>query len=584
MGLSSTLFTGLSGLNVNQAKLNVVGNNIANVNTVAFKSSRALFAPQFYITDSPGGEATDDFGGTNPSQRGLGAVVSTVEKNFGAGAIEPTGKATDMAIAGEGFFVVQGKEQTYTRDGSFQLNSQHALVTNSGGYVQGYGVDAAGNVLTGALKNISIPLGTLTRAKATENISLAGILNAGGALTTGASILNSEPLTNLTGTAAPVAGDALVNLRRPGALGSAIFTAGDTLTLTAKQNGVLLPNLSYTIDAASTVQDLTAFFNQGLGIDTSSTVAGAPTPGATVATDTTDVTGTTGRLVIVANAGAASALTFSATGLSISPTSSLTFAEGQDFQGNVSNAVGESQSTSVPAYDSLGNLLDVNLTLSLVGRSNTGTTWQFVARSANDTDSATFDPTAPSNGMLVGSGTLSFDGEGTLVTSTNTTVQVTRNNTGASSPVNMQLDFRKMTALNNGTHPSEVALDHQDGQKIGTLTTFSIGEDGVITGSFDNGLTGKLGQIAVATFNNAQGLTDLGGNMYSTGANSGPPKIGAPLTGTAGEVRASALEQSNVDLSEEFINMIVASTGFSAASRVISTSDQLIQELLNSGR
>src|SRR3954462_3316394 len=132
MGLSSTLFTGLSGLNVNQAKLNVVGNNIANVNTVAFKSSRAMFRPQFYVTDSPGGEANGDFGGTNPSQRGLGAVVAGVQKNFAAGSIDPTGQATDMAIAGDGFFVIQGKEQNYTRDGSFGLNAQHQLTASGG--------------------------------------------------------------------------------------------------------------------------------------------------------------------------------------------------------------------------------------------------------------------------------------------------------------------------------------------------------------------------------------------------------------------------------------------------------------------
>src|SRR5205814_3497714 len=102
MGLTSTLFTGLSGLDVNQTKLNVVGNNIANVNTVAFKASRALFKPQFYVTDSAGGPSTSDFGGENPSQRGLGAVVAAVQKDFGAGSIEPTGKSTDLAIEGDG--------------------------------------------------------------------------------------------------------------------------------------------------------------------------------------------------------------------------------------------------------------------------------------------------------------------------------------------------------------------------------------------------------------------------------------------------------------------------------------------------
>src|SRR3954469_13845927 len=107
MALTSTLFTGLSGLNVNQTRLNVVGNNIANVNTVGFKASRALFKPQFYVTDAAGAPPSGDFGGENPSQRGLGAVVAAVEKNFSPGAIEPTGRGTDMAIDGEGFFVVQ---------------------------------------------------------------------------------------------------------------------------------------------------------------------------------------------------------------------------------------------------------------------------------------------------------------------------------------------------------------------------------------------------------------------------------------------------------------------------------------------
>src|SRR5216117_1663525 len=104
MALSSTLFTGLSGLDANTTRLNVVGNNIANVNTVAFKASRALFKPQFYVTDAGGAAPTAGFGGTNPSQRGLGTEVAAIEKDFAAGSIEATGHATDMAIEGSGFF------------------------------------------------------------------------------------------------------------------------------------------------------------------------------------------------------------------------------------------------------------------------------------------------------------------------------------------------------------------------------------------------------------------------------------------------------------------------------------------------
>src|SRR4051812_27866154 len=141
MALTTALFTGLSGLDVNQTRLAVVGNNIANANTVAFKSSRALFKPQFYVTDSAGTSPSSDFGGTNPNQRGLGAQVSSIDRDFSAGSIEPTGKSTDMAIDGEGFFIVQGSEQRFTRDGAFNLNSSNQLVTASGEFVQGYSSD-----------------------------------------------------------------------------------------------------------------------------------------------------------------------------------------------------------------------------------------------------------------------------------------------------------------------------------------------------------------------------------------------------------------------------------------------------------
>src|SRR5687767_666681 len=113
MALTSTLFTGLSGLDVNQTRLNVVGNNIANVNTVAFKASRTLFKPQFYVTDASGSPPSSEFGGTNPSQRGLGASVGAIEKDFTTGSIETTGKPTDMAMDGDGFFIVQGTDQKF---------------------------------------------------------------------------------------------------------------------------------------------------------------------------------------------------------------------------------------------------------------------------------------------------------------------------------------------------------------------------------------------------------------------------------------------------------------------------------------
>ena len=127
-------------------------------------------------------------------------------------------------------------------------------------------------------------------------------------------------------------------------------------------------------------------------------------------------------------------------------------------------------------------------------------------------------------------------------------------------------------------------MNEQDGAPMGVLDSFSVGADGMVVGSFTNGRTRTLGQVAMATFNNPGGLVDKGGNMFIEGTNSGVAVISGPLQLSAGSIRSGALELSNVDLSEQFINMIVSTTGFSAASRVISTSDQLIQELLNTAR
>src|SRR5262249_12149321 len=124
----------------------------------------------------------------------------------------------------------------------------------------------------------------------------------------------------------------------------------------------------------------------------------------------------------------------------------------------------------------------------------------------------------------------------------------------------------------------------QDGSPIGTLTSFSVGADGTISGSYSNGQVKTLGALAIAMFKNNSGLVDKGGNQYVAGTNSGVPVITTPLSLGAGSIRSGALEASNVDLSEEFINMIISSTGFSASSRVITTSDQLITDLLNSTR
>lgn len=573
MALTSTLYTGLSGLDVNQTQMNVVGNNIANVNTVAFKGSRAIFAPQFYVTDAGGAAPSSTFGGSNPSQRGLGATVATIQKDFSQGTLEPTGHATDMAIDGNGMFVIQTPDgQRYTRDGSFTLNSNNQLVTSTGAFVQGFGVDTNGNVVPGKLQNVTVPLGSQTIAQATANVSMQGNLNASGQLPNGASILTSQDLTTVGGADAPTGTTLLTQLASTTAPGTPLMNAGDVFTMKAVKGGETMSPQTFTVTPTSTVQDLLNFYQQDIGIDTTVPPSGnpnIPNPGATIEAD--PATPNSAKLVIVGNTGNDNALSLSGGAFSnqngISP---LTFADGTNAAGIKSNPSGESVHTSLLVYDSLGTPINVDVTAVLSSTSSAGDTWSFHATSADN----------KTNGINVGSGTLMFDNNGKLLSTTGTSILLDRSNTGAVSPLSMKLDFSGVGDLAGTT--SDLVMTKQDGTAMGTLDSFSVGTNGTISGAYSNGLTRNLGQIALANFSNPQGLDDQGGNVFAAGADSGVSVISSPMAEGTGAIRAGTLELSNVDLSKEFTNMIVASTGFSASSKVISTSDQLIQDLLNS--
>jgi flagellar hook protein FlgE len=575
MALTNALFTGLSGLDVNQTRLSVVGNNIANANSVAFKSSRALFKPQFYVTDSAGTSPSSDFGGTNPNQRGLGATVAAIDRDFSTGSIEPTGKPTDMAIDGQGFFIVQGDDQRFTRDGSFSLNAANQLVTHSGEFVQGFTADDEGNVSAADLGKLVIPLGTATSARATSKVKLQGNLNSAGLVASGASILTSQPLTTVGGLAPPTAATLLTDVANPTAPGTAVVTAGDTFHLAGRKGGRVQPARDFTVTGTTTVGDFMAFLGQGMGVNTTvpdDGLALTPPPGGTVEADA--AVPTSARLVLAGNTGAENALNLE--GLSLSKqdgTVPFTFLDGKNAAGLTSNAAGESVHTSFTTFDSLGTKVNVDLTAVLESKANAGNTWRFYATSGDDTDVDT----------AVATGTLTFDTAGLLKESTGTSLTINRNDTGAKEPLAVQINFDGITSL-TAPDKSTIAMTQQDGYQVGTLDTFSIGADGKIVGQYSNGLSKNIGQVAVATFANMNGLVDRGGSQFGVGSDSGVPVVSAPTEFGAGAIRGASLEQSNVDISKEFVNLIISSTGFSAASKVISTSDQLITELLNSTR
>jgi len=561
MGLTSTLYAGLSGLDANGMQFEVIGNNIANVNTAGFKARRVLFQSQFSRTLGIGSAASVSFGGTNPMQIGLGARVAQIDTDFSMGSVEVTGIHSDLAVEGHGFFILDSNSgQVYSRNGAFSVNNQGNLVATGGEFVQGFGVDTDFNLIPGALTSLNIPLGFLTVARATQNAVIQGNLNSSGELGSQGTILTSLLLENLVGGA--VTDDTLLtevcDAANPGV---ALFAVNDVVTLSGRHGGRTVPEATFTVNATSRLGDsalttidnrFTEFLRGAMGIDPD---AALPVTGA--------VNVVASRIQILGNAGTQNEIEMGQGAISINETEApFTWIETQE-------ATGESVYTSFTVYDSLGNPMILDVTFVLEDADASGTTWRFFTTSADDTD---ID-------LVLGNGAILFDTDGQYVTATGTETVFDRDGVGAVSPQSIILGLSTMTSL--AAEASMIALSSQDGVPIGTLDGFGVGTDGIITGTFTNGLTQLLGQVALATFANPQGLLDGGNSVFIEGPNSGVAVIGAPQTMSAGSIQSGALELSNVDLSKEFVNLITTSTGFSANSRVVSTADEMMREILS---
>jgi flagellar hook protein FlgE len=395
-----SLFTAISGLTNSQTRLDVIANNIANVNTTGFKSGRANFQDMMSQTLSGASPEEGGLGGTDAKQVGLGVNISSIDNIQVQGALQSTGIQTDLAIQGDGFFILNnGSNNLYTRDGTFTLDEQGDLVAANGMKVQGW--TAANGVIdtTQPLNGLTVPLAARMQARMTNNVTVIGNLD-------------------------------------------------------------------------------------------SRTVAGG------------------------------------------------TYAN--NFQ----------------VYDSLGDSHDVTITYT-----NTGPdTWDWAATGVN----------------VAGNGTVAFDVNGQMLGQTGNVTLTTVN--GSTTPQVINPTFNNMTQL---AQANTVNLVNQDGYAPGTLSAYNISNSGIITGVFDNGINQVLGQVALARFNNAGGLIKNGDNMWSETANSGVPLVGTANSGARGSIQAGALEMSNVNLAQEFSEMIITQRGFQANARVITTSDDILQELIN---
>lgn len=576
--MSSTIamYTGLTGLTANARNLDVVGNNIANVNTTGYKSNRLLFATQFSRNFRLGAAPGDNTGGANPTQIGLGVNVAGTQRSSVAGSTSATGSPSDLALTGDGLFIVErGSTQLYTRAGSFSRNNRGELVSISGDRVMGWGVDTQFQVDRGGLQPLSVPLGVLTVAEPTTRVEMSGALRAGTSSGPGnsqigeqGSVLSLGPLTDSAGA---ISGTSLLtNIR---SAGNPIAATGESIRLREVIKGDSasqrrLTDLDFEVTATSTVAEFTSWLENKLGIRTDL----GPNPNGEVPGVTLDAT--TGKINIIGNTGVGNDITFSTgnlvrvNGTAISPTGILVEKS--------QSADGESAFTRFNVVDSLGNQVSVEVTMTLVERvAGDGVRFRYDIVSYDDSDP---DP-------RISSGILAYDNLGNLKPNQDVSATINRATSGAIDPLTFSLDFSLTNAKQAANQSSStIAMRTTDGSPAGTLASFAIGSNGIITGAFSNGLTRTIGQVALATFANPAGLVEVGDNTFDVGANSGVAVVSAPGEQGTGAVLGGALELSNVDLSAEFINLIVSSTGYSAASRLISTTDQLLQQLLVIGR
>jgi flagellar hook protein FlgE len=693
-----SLFAGVTGLEANIVELDVVGNNISNANTVGFKSARVTF--QEILTQNIQSATRPDegggLGGVNPQQIGLGAVVGAIDSEFTQGNLRTTGNKTDLAIQGEGFFVLSdGNSQAYTRAGNFMFDADNTLVSaGTGMKVQGTLANERGEFVSGAVQDIQIDPSTVMPAQATQSIKVWGNLDSESDAQ-GTHLLQTGPLL-----ATAAATDDLRFLHS-GADGEDLqLTNGDVIALTGQIGGLDIPDTQFEIGEVAdgfdgtTIQDLRDWFQAELrangaagatvtldadGAFNVSNAGGDPLmedikllaggrvsfnqvmlfgnqiqPGNTatsaasllspaeetdviselynsdgkqlnfqfeddgagnmitsiqiggtlggeaitpvvfeVEEGTTDLTELLSRLTQAFRISNADGVEIDSNGR-IDVQGDVGLASGIDNialreEGNLFSNIGTSIDFSVideaqdaatfsvtnTVYDSLGNTH--NLTLAFTKRTGFNV-WDWKASLDGDEEITAGE-----------TGTVTFDEEGRLVSFLYTdgggqvSFRPQAQGTSGAEPVSISIDPGTIGGVNGLTqyNSSDQIQSTGDGYGVGRLIDFDIDRDGVVTGRFSNDTVLNMARMSMAVFNNPSGLVRQGNNTYSVSGNSGTAVMGFANEGNAGLINSGALEASNVDLSEQFTRLVVAQRAFQSNARVISTSDEVLQELVN---
>lgn len=538
MAITSGLYTGVSGLSSNGTAMSIIGDNIANANTIGYKGSRATFGD--VLTSSMGGSSGE-------SQIGRGVMLTQVSQSFNQGSFETTSSPLDLAIDGNGFFAVKNTDNNatyYTRAGQFIVNKDGYLVNPEGYRVQGYLADSTGaisnNVGDLSVSSSYIPAKTTARGTIKANLNSTTTVND-PTLGTTFKIDTTNNTIRVGAGNATIASGTYTGAGLATAVQTALVAAGDagaTVTYSAATKKFTINNGGSVIDWTNS--NTTA--EQILGFNSTGTIA------------------------------AASVATSNFASVGFDPINAPTTS---DF------------STAITAYDSLGNGHQVNVYFRktaenvLITGGVTGNRWHWYADLAS-TDSNTGQTQVGAEGYLEFDTTGKFQYGIQEYNSFNFNGAVTQNQAIA-------LDFGTsvsaggtgLTGTTQYATPSVVISQDQDGYASGSIKNVGISQDGTMTGFYSNGLKRAVGQVALATVQNQNGLTKVGKNMYSATLDSGLVSVGKPGVGGYGKTLSNSLELSNVDLAQEFVKMMTFQRGFQANSKTFTTVDEMMSELIN---
>lgn len=547
-----SMYSAVSGLKTHQTRMDVIGNNIANVNTVAFKSSSVTFSDILYQTTSnaSGANATTGTGGVNAKQIGLGTTAAATKVSItSAGASETTGNPFDIRLTDKNstnFFIVNnGSENVFTRSGSFYVDGSGNLCMSSTGYtVMGWQVDET----TGEIRKDTVSALRIMQEKnltsapeATTQATIAGVLDE-----------NDADVKSDAGK--------VMNLNFYDNLGYQ-YTAKFAIKATAKDG-------EYTVELTSILDSNNKNITEGF-----------------TQAQMKDIFGDTDTKTTIASYSSA----LPGCGYTFDPKTGELKKDGVPATVVQINKDGKIADGSGKTIKDVFGVSDGNLKNIQNSAQANNTDYEFKdVKNADGTHSYQVVKKSATNLLKFNTedGKFSSIGGGT-----DKSVELNLNTTSLNANGNFQnitVDFSQCLNYNNsgkstiGADAGAVDGTTGKGRKLGAMTGISIDTNGRIYGTYDNGNTELLGQIAVAQFSNASGLEKVGESCYRTTLNSGEfDGIGVEISADGSSMTTGELEMSNVDLSSEFTSMITTQRGFQANSRVITTSDTLLEELVN---